>query len=182
MLEKVRYVDPERGVSVAAFTDGYAYDGYSRLYLLSAAGRDSSVKAVTAALINGRELEIVSDDVIAVQKAWGEQYRIMGSKLPSGLVHQLVAADGFFAQNGHPARLVYGGDGEGAAATVYEAVRRSYPVPLIPEWSEWLYGKLLKTEGLRELAGNRMVLELDVSEEMLDGLVCEGVKRREITF
>lgn len=41
MLEKVRYTDPYGGIGVEAFTDGYAYDDYFRIHLLSAAGCES---------------------------------------------------------------------------------------------------------------------------------------------
>ena len=47
-----------------AFTDGYAYDDYSCLYLLSVAGRDSNVKAITSALVSGRAVDILSDETI----------------------------------------------------------------------------------------------------------------------
>ena len=61
MLERVRYEDPERGIGVEAFTDGYAYDDHGSVYLLSAAGRDSSVKAITSAVTTGLTVEVASN-------------------------------------------------------------------------------------------------------------------------
>ena len=64
----------------------------------------------------------------------------------------------------------------------YEVVRSSYAVPLIPEWSRWLYGKLADVEALGELSGTRTVLTLDADEELLDELISEGVATGEIGF
>ena len=122
MLERVRYVEPTKRVHVEAFTDGYAYDDYSRLYLLSAAGRESNVKAVTAAVINGARVEIVSDDIIAVTKSYGDKYRVLSSRLPSGFLHQVVLSEAFLESENNGSKLIYVGREEDAAKVVYEAV------------------------------------------------------------
>jgi hypothetical protein len=59
VLEKVRYVDYGKTVDVEAYTDGYAYDQYSHLYLMSIAGYEARVKAVTSAFVSGGEIEIM---------------------------------------------------------------------------------------------------------------------------
>ena len=84
MLEKVRYADHANGVEVGAFTDGYAYDEYSCLYLLSAAGRESSVKAITSAVVSGRTIEICSDRVLELGAPFGRHCRILNCRLPDG--------------------------------------------------------------------------------------------------
>jgi len=183
MLEKVRYVDYGKGIGAEAFTDGYAYDDYSCLYLLSVAGRDSSVKAITSALVSGRTVEIVSQEPIQAGPAWGQRYRTLSAKLPSGHLHQLLVTDGLFGSgNRDGERLLYVGREDDAAGVVYEAVRNGYPVPLIPAWSEWLYEKLREEEFLEELRGTRKVLRLGLDEELLDELISEGVRNGEISF
>ena len=77
MLERVRYEDLERGIGVEAFTDGYAYDDYDRVFLLSAAGRDSSVKAITSAVTTGLSVEVVRDPVLSLTRPYGEAYRLL---------------------------------------------------------------------------------------------------------
>jgi len=96
MLERVRYTDYYRGIDVEALTDGYAYDEYSSLYLLSVGGHDGKVKAITSALVSGRRIEILSEDVINVGTGFGQKYRILSTKLPDALLHQIVTAEGFF--------------------------------------------------------------------------------------
>jgi len=178
----VRYRDHYRGIDVQAFTDGYAYDEYSGLYLLSVAGHDGSVRAISSALVSGRTVEIASKPVIEAWAPFGAKYRILSGKLASGLLHQLVVADGFFRSADARDKLLYVDRPEDAARLVYEAVRSGHPVPLIPEWSEWLYEKLRREEHVEELLGTKKVLRLRLDEELLDSLVSEGVGSGEITF
>lgn len=178
----MRYADYYKGVSVEAFTDGYAYDRYSYLYLLSVAGHDSNVKAITSALVSGRTVEILSEDVIEAGTAYGKKYRILSTRTPSGLLHQVVLADGLLrSPDGHE-RLIYVDQEEDVAGAVHEAVRDGYPVPLIPEWSDWLCDRLRKDSYLEELYGKRKVLRLNLSEESLDSMISGGVRNGEIDF
>ena len=176
------YADPAAGVHVESLTDGYVHDDHWRVYMLSVAGHDSAVKAITAALVSGRSIDVVSDSTLTLMKPYGEHYRVLSSKLPSAFLHQMVVSERFFDAGEDGQRLIYIGDGEEADAILYEVVRSSYAVPLIPEWSRWLYGKLADVEALGELSGTRTVLTLDADEELLDELISEGVATGEIGF
>ena len=182
MLERVRYTDYYTGIDVQAFTDGYAYDEYSSLYLLSVAGHDSSVKAITSALVSGRRIEILSEDVINVGTEFGQKYRILNTKLPSALLHQIVATEGFFKSSDNRCKLLYIDKEEDIPRVLYEVIKNGYPIPLIPEWSEWLYEKIKEENGSEELSGTKKVLKLDLDEEYLDSMISEGVKSGEIVF
>jgi hypothetical protein len=182
MLEKVRYADFGSGINTEAYTDGYAYDNYSCLYLLSVAGHDSNVKAITSALVSGRTLEILSDEVIEVCQSFGEKYRILSMKMPSGLLHQIAGAESLLRMDSGREKLLYIGEDSNVANEVYEAVRSSWPVPVIPEWSKWMYRKLCSEGRLEELYGNRKVVKLNTSEELLDDMISEGVRNGEIRF
>ena len=181
MLEKVRFRDYGNGIKVEAFTDGYSHDEYSYIYLLSVAGHDSSVKAITSAVVSGRIVEIMSELVIEGMASYGQKYRILSTRLPGTLLHQVVASEGFFRSPDGPAKLLYV-ENEDPARLVYEAVRSSYPVPVIPEWSGWLYESLRKEGYVHELWGTRKVLSLSLDEDRLDSLISEGVGSGEISF
>jgi len=181
VLEKVRFRDYGNGVDVEAFTDGYAYDEYSSLYLLSVAGHDSSVKAITSALVSGRSIEIQSDRPVELYTPYSAKYRILSTKLPGAALHHVVAEEGFFRSPDRQENLLYV-DSENPARLVYEAVRTGYPVPLIPKWSNWLYRKLRREGYVQELQGTRKVLRLKLDEETLDSLISEGVNNDEISF
>jgi len=96
VFEKVRYADYDNHVGVEVFTDGYAYDEYNCVYLLSVAGRDAAVKAITSALVNGRMIEIQSEHPLELSKSYARKHRILSTKLPDALVHQVVLDEGFF--------------------------------------------------------------------------------------
>ena len=182
MLETVRYTNHFDGIDVHAYTDGYAYDNYSMLYLLSAAGYDSSVKAITSAVVSGRKIEIESESTIQLAAGFSQKYKILSKRLESGLLHQIVLDDRFFkyAQNGH--KLICLGKDDDVARTVYESVKRNYSVPVVPEWSAWLCERIKEAEGLEELSGTRTVLRLTIGEDALESIVSEGIRRSEIDF
>ena len=183
MLQTVRYCDYSGGIDVQAYTDGYAYDNYSHLYLLSVAGYDSSVKAITSALVSGRKIDILTErSPLYVGGGFAQTYKILSTKLGSGLLHQIVLDDHFFKFSQKAHKLMYVDNDEHIPRIVYDAVKRSYPVPLIPEWSEWLYEKIKNGEGLEELGGTRKVLKLTINEQALDAIVSEGIKSGEINF
>jgi hypothetical protein len=182
MLQRVRYSDYSNGIDVNALTDGYAYDDYFCIYLLSVAGRDSSVKGITSALVSGRKIEILSDGVIELGTSFGERYRILGTKLPCSMLHQVVVAEGFLGSRNGRERLIYVDGEEDRARLVYETVRNGYPVPVIPEWSDWLYGRLREEGLVEEMHGTRQVLRLGIQEEELDSMISDGVRNGEISF
>jgi len=181
MLEKLRFRDYSKGIDVEAFTDGYAHDEYSYLYLLSVAGHDSSVKAITSALVSGRNIDIMSEPVIEAGASYGQKYKIMSTRLPGTLLHQMVVSEGFFRSSDGPANLLYIEKDE-PAQLVYEAVRSGYPVPVISEWSNWLYERLRQEGHVHELQGTKKVLTLTFDEEILDELISDAVSNGEISF
>lgn len=181
MLHKVRHYDYYRGIHVECYTDGYAYDAYNELYLLSVVGHDSAAKGVTAAAVSGREIEILTERTISVYAARYENYRILSTKLPSGLLHQIVAVENFFTQEG-TSKIIYVAQGQNIPQVLYHKIQQSYTVPAIPQWAEWLYKKLIEYECITELKGTVKALKLDAHEKGLDELVSEGIKNKEITF
>jgi hypothetical protein len=62
VLEKVKYSDNWKAVDVEAYTDGYAYDQYSHLYFMSVGGYEARVKAITSALVSGKEIHILGEN------------------------------------------------------------------------------------------------------------------------
>jgi len=181
MLEKVRHYDYYKAVHVECYTDGYSYNDYNELYLVSVLGQDSAVKAVTAAAVAGKEIEIIEDYTTSVFANRYEKYRILSTKLPSGLLHQIVAAEGFFTQEG-ASKILYVAEGQIVEEVAYRKLQQNYTVPAIPEWAAWLYKKLVENGWVEELKGTAKVLKLNVHEKELDELISEGIKNKEIRF
>jgi len=181
MLEKVRHYDHCRGIHIECHTDGYSYSEYNELYLLSVVGFDSAVKGITSAAVSGREIEILSDYVIIIYANRHENYRILSTKLPSGLLHQIVAVESFFTEEG-ASKIIYVAESQSVEEAVYHKLQQTYTVPAIPEWAGWLYQKLTENGLVEEFKGTIKVLQLKVHEKSLDELVSEGVKNKEIFF
>ena len=181
MLEKVRHYEHYKGIHVECSTDGYSYNDYNELYLLSVVGFDSAVKAITSAAVAGKEIELLEDNAITTYASRCEKYRILSAKLPSGLLHQIVAAESFFTQEG-ASKILYVAEGQSAEAAVYHKLQQTYTVPAIPEWADWLYQKLAERGWVEELKGTVKVLKLNVHEKELDELISEGIRNREISF
>jgi len=184
-LAKVRYWDSTKGIHVEAFIDGFIYDKWEQIYLLSVAGHDSAVKAITSCVISGIPLEVLTDEgEVELSPIYKEEYRIISAKLPSGLTHQVVFVNQFFEDNGNEEKLVFVGAGLGndPATVAFHKIKQSFPVPLIPEWKDWLYKVLKEEEVVEELQGNIQCLKLKVNEVMLDSIISKGVACGELVF
>jgi len=79
-------------------------------------------------------------------------------------------------------KLLYIHKDELAPLIVYDTVKKGCSVPLIPEWSQWLYRRMKEENGIEELSGTAKVLKLTFGEEELDSMVSEGIRNGEIDF
>ncbi len=182
MVQKIRHYDYHKGIHVECYTDAYSYSEYNELYLLSVVGFDSAVKGIIAAMVSAREIEILSkDDAAVVYANRHEHYRILSTKLPSGLLHQIVAVEAFFTEDG-ASKILYVPKERNVEEAVYHKLQQSYTVPAIPEWAGWLYKKLAENGWVEEFKGTIKVLNLNVNEQSLDQLVSEGIKNKEISL
>jgi hypothetical protein len=183
MLEKVKLWDEDRGINVEAYTDGYSYDEEGRIYLLSVAGPDSAVKAIISGLLSSGEVEIenLPAELPSLFASYDCRYRVMGSKLRCGFLHQIMLVETFFNPQDDE-RLIFVEEGRDFVQVLYEEVSRCFPVPLIPQWSKWIYSKAKGNGVVTELKGNVRVAKLKITEQDLDELISEGVRTRQIRF
>lgn len=181
-MDTIRYMDYERGLSVEAYCDAYVYDEYRTIYLLSVCGQDSAVKAITSALVSFKSVEICNkNNVVTVDTGYNNNYKILTTKLECGQLHQLLLIETFF-NNESEEKLIYVEEGTDIIKTVYNQINRTYPVPLIPKWSEWLYHKIRECEAIEALKGNIRIIKLRVTEKELDELISNGIRSGEINF
>ena len=185
MLERVCFVDPAMGAHVEVYTDGYVFDPLcNTLRLISLVGNDSSVKAVSSALVTGKEVLVYCDDNSAMSLSAPREvkFRILASKLSCGAVHQIVADRRFFHQDDHGNHfLIIPPDGD-VAGIIYQHVITSVASPVIPEWAEWITNRLTEQDHIRELGGTLKAVTVDVDESVIDEIVSEGVRTGQIKF
>lgn len=182
MLEKIQMTDHSRNVHIEAYTDGYAYDEYDQIYLLSVVGHDSAVKGISAAVVNNKLFEILKEDnLMSVSAPWHYKNRILSSRLPSGMLHQLVISELFFTRE-RGTILIYAPEKEAIERIVFNTLKERFAVPALPEWAGWIFERLKEEEALDELSGNIKVLRLNTSEHQLDEMISEGIKSDKISL
>ena len=183
MLEKVRYCNYHRNILVETFTDAFVYDRYKQILLLSIVGQDSAVKAISSAMVSGRDLEITrTEGNIAIEADRSTHYKILSSKLPSGLLHQLVVAEDFLKSENSGKKLIFIPAGTNPAEAVFHHLQSTFAITAIPEWSSWLYERLKQQEFLEELEGTEKAVRLWLHEKALDEMISEGAKKGKIRF
>jgi len=97
--------------------------------------------------------------------------------------HGDVIIDFFFqAEDGIRDSVASRGLGDVYKRQVYETLRNTWAVPVIPEWSGWLYRNLCREGILEELHGNRKVVRFSADEEQLDEMISGGLQNGEISF
>ena len=181
MLQKISMFDYYKGIGIKAYTDGYSYDEYGYLYLVSILGSDSAVKALSSAIVTLKDVTIDLDDdyEINVSAMPGEKYRIMNARLDSGLLHQIVAIEALLKAD---KRLVYIGDKSETGDVIFNILRKSFGTPLLPEWKEWVI-RQIQNEGMFDvLQGNIQLAKINLKEKQLDSIISSGVRNRSINF
>jgi len=182
MIEKIQMTDYAKNIHVEAYTDGYAYDEYDHVYLLSVVGHDSSVKAITAGIVSNRTVEIQSETQnILLSSPWHYTNKIWSVRLGIGMLHQLVISELFFPKE-RGQMLIFVPEGEQPERVVFSAVKNRYAVPALNIWAGWLFETLKQEETLDQLRGNVNVFRLTTSEEQLDTLITDGIKSGAIGF
>ena len=179
MLEKIRHQDHHKGIRIECYTDGYIYNEYDEFYLISVIGFDSAVKGIISAAVSFKEIEILTETPITLYASRNEKYRILTTKLPSGLLHQIAACESFFTEEG-TSKIIHIPEGANIPQTIYKKIQQSHTIPLIPQWAEWLHQKIIENELLKELRGNIKAYQLNTHEKQLDQLISEGIKNKEI--
>ena len=102
--------EPYKGINIGGYTDGYSCDEYGNLYLISILGPDSAVKGLSSGIVSGKDIEIESEDTwLTLSAMRGEKYSILGTRLESGLLHQIVAMEGIFKMATTSRKLIYAG-------------------------------------------------------------------------
>ena len=166
MLDQVVFQEHWGGIKVSAYTDLYAYDpSDDSLLLISLAGTEQAVKAVSSALISHRIVSVNrrSNGEIQVHGSPAVHFRVFSTKLPSGAVHQLVADTRFFG-NETQEHCVIIPQGEELPRVVYSQVLSRLASPLIPEWAPWICAQLKEQGLIQEMDGTLQVVKVRIDE------------------
>lgn len=182
MLHKISMFDYYKGIGIKAYTDGFSYDEYEYLYLVSIIGHDSAVKGLSSAIVTFKEVTIDLDDdcKIEVCAMPGEKYRILSARLDSGFLHQIVTMETLLKQTNN--KLVYIGNKKDTNNIIFSMIRKNFGTPLLPAWENWLI-KQIHNEGVVDvMQGNVQLVKINLKEKQLDSIISNGIKNRNIRF
>jgi len=183
MLQKVSLYEPYKGINIEGHTDGYSSDEYGNLYLVSILGPDSAVKGLSSGIVSGKDIEIESGDTwLTLSAMRGEKYRILGARLESGLLHQIVAMEGIFKMESTGRKLIYAGRDADIRDRIFREIRNSFGTPILPGWKNWLLRRIQNESLIEIMEGNVKVALLTLNEKQLDNIICSGVSERSIKF
>lgn len=160
---------------IPCFTDAYICDE-DFIYFISFFERQAITKAVAAAIVNGRTIEL---DGMRIRRTYGDEMKVLTQKLQQGITHKIIYNSHYFS--GKYQRIVIGKDYEAA----YDFIDSTTTTPLKPEWRKWLWENALEVRGLIGF-GSISNLRLDevyllrLKGTNLDNLVLEGLKSGQI--
>jgi len=146
-------------------------DGWN-FYFLSMFGRPSLIKAVSAAIAQGRYVEIGE---LEVSKPSFSGIKILTQSL-DGICHKVIYVPEYFQNTGR-SRIVLGEDLD----TAFDFVENITSTPLKREWKQWLWDEVLEKEKLT-CFGSIGDIELNqaylvrLCDTNLDDLVLEGIR------
>jgi hypothetical protein len=174
------YKDYEKGCHVSAVADRFLFEGSEdyggQIVLLSALGPHSAVRGILAAAATGREIHV--DRYPRGRFYSRDGGRILTAALGGGVIHGcyvgprlLEAEEDRFAILGSEPRKVF------------DRLCRTMALPALPEWAEWICGTLKSKRFLVPLCGMGATgCTIQASEEELDRILSEGVKRGALKF
>jgi hypothetical protein len=182
MIERISMYDYAKGIDIEAYTDGYSYDEYGYLHLVSILGHDSAVKAISSGIVSQKDVTIQQGNNWAGYAAmYGEKYRIFGARLDSGLLHQIVAIDALFNSVNNSIGLIYIGTSKEITTVIFNTIKKNLGTPLLPEWKDFIR-QIQKEELMKGMHGTVKIVQLSLTEKELDSIISEGIKQRSIRF
>ena len=180
-MHKISMFDHYKAIGIKAFTDGFSYDEYGYIYLVSILGPDSSVKGLSSAIVTLKDVTIDLDDdyEVSVCSMPGEKYRILSARLDCGLLHQIVVMESILKAGN---RTIYIGDKSETSNVIFSMIRKSFGTPLLPEWKDWLIREIQNNELIETMQGNIQLARINLKEKQLDAIVSVGIRNNRIGF
>lgn len=183
MIEIISLYDHIKGIDIEAYTDGYSYDEYGYLHLISILGHDSAVKALSSGIVSLREVTIQQQGTWKSYRAmYEEKYRIVSPRLDSGLLHQIVGLDALFHSAGNSIGLIYIGTNTDITIILFNTIKKHLGTPLLPEWKDWLIRQVQKEELIQDMLGTVPIVRFSLTEKELDSIISEEIKQKSIRF
>jgi len=166
-------------LGMTCYCDAFIADvGSQLLFFASLFGRPGLVKAIGAAILEGR---LVYLGKMPVRRVSGYPFRTITHGLAYGLTHKVLLCEAYFT--GTSARIVVGEDKQRA----FEFLDSVVSTPLKEEWADSLWHRVFEPKplvGFGTLGGKDLtqvyLVTLDKTVEDVDTLVLEGIRAGEL--
>ena len=180
-MHKISMFDHYKCIGIKAYTDGFSYDEYGYIYLVSILGPDSAVKGLSSAIVTLKDvtIDLDNDYEVSVCSMPGEKYRILSARLDCGLLHQIVVMEAILKAGN---KMIYIGDKSEAGNVIFSMIRKSFGTPLLPEWKNWLIRQIKNEELIKIMQGNIQLARVNIKEKQLDSIISVGIKNNRIGF
>jgi hypothetical protein len=157
-----------------------------RIYLLGAAGHQSTVKGILANMLKGESLSVeVNRETFWVER-FSENYLMKIKKMPSEYCHgitQIKIGTDLQADKGNPYRefLFINEDPLEVKGPFYDHLEQKTEIPLHPSWTDYLW-RLFGEKGwitrLQTLAGKYEAYLVNFHQEELSSEITEAIKKK----
>lgn len=164
-----------RMLGVTCYTDAYIISNSdpAMLYFISLYGRVGVVKAIGAAILEGRVVYIEDRAVI---RAGGCSLQSVTQNLGHGVCHKVLLCPEYF--QGSDCRIIVGQDRQRA----FEFLAGVVSTPLKDDWADWLWSEVFEPvplTGFGHLDGHDLTevcaISLTKTTEDVDALVLDGI-------
>lgn len=164
---------------MTCYSDAFTADPDTEmLFFASLFGRSGLVKAIGAAILEGR---LVYFGRAPVRRVSGHPYRTITQGLAHGVSHKILLCEEYFT--GTSARIIVGEDRQRA----FEFLDSVVSTPLKEEWADALWNRVFEPKQIvgfgaiqdREL-NPVYLINLESTVEEIDQLVLEGIRAGEL--
>jgi hypothetical protein len=160
-------------MGITCYTDAYIIGDDDTLHFISLYGRVGVVKAIGAAIIEGRTVYV---EETPVSRPPYYSLRSITQNLGNGVCHKALLCPEYFA--GRSSRIILGRDRQRALEFLSGAVS----TPLKDDWAGWLWSRVFEPvslTGFGYLDGHDLtdvcMISLSKTTEEIDGLVLDGI-------
>ena len=165
-------------VSITAYCDKYAISEDHILYFLSLSGPESAVRGIISAIQAGESITIRGDGACINCRKGLSALRSATSKIAyENMTHGLCLDVSLWEMNENREILLLKNDPE----TLYYTLHQHFSITAIPEWKAWIHQKLQQYI-VRLTSYCVEAFLLKVTEQELDEIISNGIRRREIQF
>ena len=201
-MKILKVYSPFKRDFIKAYTDLIVKDRHNNIFLVSFSGKQSNVNEIESGINRNTRLILgtstgryssdgmmqATRDCILMPRG---KYKTISSNIDD-LKHNIMYMD--FSENDNIRKsfgiehAIFSWNGE-IVETLYSHLDSNFDIPLLPEWSTWIYNSFINRNYSKELIvesfGKETKLKglsLNITKSNFEALISEGIRNKEISF